>query len=95
MLQGALYAFPRIELPEGALKAAEKEGTAPDLFYCLELLHATGICAVPGSGFGQQEGTFHFRTTILPPEEDMPRVIDLFTEFHKSFLQKYDMQAKM
>lgn len=30
-----------------------------------------GIITVPGSGFGQQEGTLHLRTTILPPESDM------------------------
>ena len=34
--------------------------------YCLDLLEATGLCVVPGSGFGQLPGTHHFRTTILP-----------------------------
>lgn len=28
---------------------------------------------VPGSGFGQRDGTFHFRTTFLPSEEDIGR----------------------
>lgn len=36
-------------------------GLAPDMFFCLCLLEETGICVVPGSGFGQQEGTYHFR----------------------------------
>ncbi|EGD75245.1 alanine aminotransferase [Salpingoeca rosetta] len=94
-VEGALYAFPRVRLPEAAVKEAEKKDMGPDLFYCLELLHATGICAVPGSGFGQEEGTFHFRTTILPAEEQMPRVIDLFTSFHKDFLQRFGMPSKM
>eukprot|EP00043_Microstomoeca_roanoka_P029054 m.20681 g.20681 ORF g.20681 m.20681 type:complete len:482 (-) comp8941_c0_seq1:9-1454(-) len=94
-VEGALYAFPRIRLPEGAVKEAEQQGVAPDLFYCLELLRATGICAVPGSGFGQEPGTYHLRTTILPAEEQMPRVIDLFTSFHKDFLQRFGMPAKM
>lgn len=31
------------------------------MFFCLKLLEETGICVVPGSGFGQKEGTFHFR----------------------------------
>lgn len=34
---------------------------APDMFYCMKLLEDTGICVVPGSGFGQREGTYHFR----------------------------------
>lgn len=34
---------------------------APDMFYCLKLLEDTGICVVPGSGFGQRDGTYHFR----------------------------------
>lgn len=36
-------------------------GLAPDMFFCLQLLEETGICVVPGSGFGQREGTYHFR----------------------------------
>ena len=59
--QGALYLFPQISLPDKALKAAEDAGKAPDAFYCLELLKETGICVVPGSGFGQKDGTLHFR----------------------------------
>lgn len=31
------------------------------MFYCMKLLEETGICVVPGSGFGQREGTYHFR----------------------------------
>lgn len=37
---------------------------APDMFYCMKLLEETGICVVPGSGFGQREGTYHFRYSI-------------------------------
>lgn len=33
---------------------------------------------VPGSGFGQEEGTFHLRTTILPPEEKIGEFVQLF-----------------
>ena len=32
-----------------------------DTYYCLQLLRQTGVCVVPGSGFGQKEGTWHFR----------------------------------
>lgn len=94
-MQGALYAFPQIFLPEKAVQAAQAKGIEADLMYCLELLDRTGICAVPGSGFGQAEGTFHFRTTILPPEEEMQEVMHLFSEFHRDFMQRYAFQAKM
>lgn len=30
------------------MQAAKKAGKAPDTFYCLELLQATGILTVPG-----------------------------------------------
>ena len=48
------------------IEAAAGAGQAPDVFYAFNLLEATGICVIPGSGFGQYPGTFHFRTTILP-----------------------------
>lgn len=38
---------------------------APDMFYCMKLLEETGICVVPGSGFGQREGTYHFRYSLF------------------------------
>jgi len=88
-VEGALYAFPSITLPEKAVAEAKKQGKAPDAFYCLSLLDATGICVVPGSGFGQVEGSFHFRTTILPSEETMEKVMNAFKNFHQQFMQKY------
>ncbi|NXK43471.1 ALAT2 aminotransferase, partial [Piprites chloris] len=60
-VQGAMYSFPRIDLPPKAVAAAKAQNQAPDMFFCMRLLEETGICVVPGSGFGQREGTFHFR----------------------------------
>lgn len=68
-VEGAMYAFPTINLPPKAHEAAKAAGKAPDVFYCLKLLESTGISTVPGSGFGQAPGSFHLRTTILPREE--------------------------
>merc|ERR1711892_1192953 len=68
---------------------AESKGEVPDSYYCSLLLEQTGICVVPGSGFRQKEGTFHFRTTILPPTETMKTFATLFTAFHKSITAKY------
>merc|ERR1719500_1392133 len=68
-VQGAMYAFPKIHLPPRAVQAAKEAGMAADAFYAFGLLEATGICIIPGSGFGQREGTFHFRTTILAQKD--------------------------
>lgn len=56
VVAGAMYSFPQVKLPQAAIAAAKKAGKAPDVFYCLRLLEATGISTVPGSGFGQKEG---------------------------------------
>ena len=57
--------------------------------YCLELLDATGICVVPGSGFGQEDGTWHFRTTFLPQEDQIEAVTERLAGFHESFMDKW------
>jgi alanine transaminase len=88
-IEGALYAFPTITLSQKAIDAASTKGMAADAFYVSELLDATGIVLVPGSGFHQKEGTFHFRTTILPPEETLDVFFTLLKEFHSSFMAKY------
>ncbi|XP_067651693.1 alanine aminotransferase 2-like [Haliotis asinina] len=88
-VQGAMYAFPRITLPQKAIDAAKAKGQAPDAFYCFSLLEDTGICVVPGSGFGQLPGTFHFRTTILPPVAKLGEMMERFREFHNKFLSEY------
>mmetsp|Transcript_16073 Transcript_16073/g.22146 ORF Transcript_16073/g.22146 Transcript_16073/m.22146 type:complete len:485 (-) Transcript_16073:486-1940(-) len=88
-VEGALYAFPQITLPPAAIAAAKAAGKAPDVFYCLRLLEATGISTVPGSGFGQKEGTFHFRTTILPPESEFDSILGDFLTFHNAFMEEF------
>lgn len=75
VIAGAMYAFPCMALPPGRT----------DFEYAMALLEATGICVVPGSGFGQAEGTAHFRTTILPPTDKIRKVVDALGEFHRSF----------
>ncbi len=87
--EGAMYAFPTISLPPAAVRAAAAAGKAADVFYCLALLDETGVVVVPGSGFEQREGTFHFRCTILPPEADMDRVVGAMSRFHAGFLKRY------
>ncbi|MGA9118717.1 MAG: aminotransferase class I/II-fold pyridoxal phosphate-dependent enzyme [Bacteroidota bacterium] len=90
MPEGAMYGFVRFELPPPAvdrkvsmtpdeIREAEAER---DSAYCLALLEETGICVVPGSGFGQEPGTFHFRTTFLPPQEEIEELVSSLKTFH-------------
>jgi aspartate/methionine/tyrosine aminotransferase len=88
-IDGAMYAFPTIKIPAGAVQEAQKKNIAADAFYCLRLLEDAGICCVPGSGFGQKDGTFHLRTTILPPQNEIQQVVQRFREFHMSFAKKF------
>jgi alanine transaminase len=87
--EGAMYLFPRINLPERAMQEAEKLNMPLDAFYCLKLLERTGICTVPGSGFGQASGSYHFRTTFLPQESKIDKVVKLFADFHSDFMDSF------
>ncbi|KAG7664128.1 ALT1 [[Candida] subhashii] len=87
---GAMYLFPRLNFPEDKFhklfSRAHNSGLEIDDVYCIELLEHTGICCVPGNGFGQKPGTWHLRTTFLPPGEEW---IHKWTEFHEGFIKKY------
>jgi aspartate/methionine/tyrosine aminotransferase len=92
--QGAMYAFVKFELPhtENVNKMSPEEKHAyeskRDFDYCMELLEETGICVVPGSGFGQLPGTLHFRTTFLPPKDEIEELVVKIKDFHKRYSDK-------
>jgi len=88
-VQGAMYAFPKIDLPPKLVQAAIDAKQLPDVFYAFNLLEETGICVIPGSGFGQIPGTFHFRTTILPQEPMLVDMLERLKNFHIKFLSQY------
>jgi aspartate/methionine/tyrosine aminotransferase len=96
--QGAMYAFVRFELPpekgvDPARMSAEERyayEARRDSDYCLALLEATGICVVPGSGFGQQPGTLHFRTTFLPPRDEIEAMVAGLKEFHEHYVRELE-----
>ena len=88
-LSAAMYGFPRIVLPLRAVEAAKTAGKTADLFYCLEMLKKTGIITVPGSGFKQRDGEFHFRITILPPMDKFDAVMQRLKLFHQEFMNEY------
>mmetsp|Transcript_6085 Transcript_6085/g.13275 ORF Transcript_6085/g.13275 Transcript_6085/m.13275 type:complete len:315 (-) Transcript_6085:21-965(-) len=87
--EGAMYAFPRVELSPAASEDAAANDQTPDTMYALSLLEETGICVVPASGFGQKEGRVGFRTTFLPPEDELNEAIVEFKRHHELFSEKY------
>jgi aspartate/methionine/tyrosine aminotransferase len=92
--QGAMYAFVKFELPhtKDITKMTPEERLAydnkRDTDYCMALLEETGICVVPGSGFGQLPGTLHFRTTILPPRNEIEELVVRMKDFHENYVKK-------
>lgn len=85
--EGAMYLFPKIDIPPKAVEEAKRIGKPADVMYSLQLLDATGICAVAGSGFGQEAGTYHLRVTALcPGVEDYVGKIE---QFHNEFMAKW------
>eukprot|EP00168_Porphyra_purpurea_P018613 TRINITY_DN7020_c0_g1_i1.p1 TRINITY_DN7020_c0_g1~~TRINITY_DN7020_c0_g1_i1.p1 ORF type:complete len:342 (-),score=137.25 TRINITY_DN7020_c0_g1_i1:69-1094(-) len=92
--EGSMYLFPRVELPPAAIAAAADAGINPDGLYANELLDATGVCVVPGSGFGQAPGTFHIRTTFLPTEAAMDQMVTRMRDFHLGFMKKYGGEGR-
>jgi len=93
--RGAMYAFVRFELPgrddRDGMSAAQRTAAREDRdeAYCLALLEETGICVVPGSGFGQQPGTLHFRTTFLPPRDEIEQLVLKLKTFHEKYVREY------
>jgi len=67
----AFYAMPRLRLP----------GVVSDEAFVMSLLRETGVLFVHGSGFGQKEGTQHFRVVFLPQEEVLTAAFDRLEAF--------------
>lgn len=82
--EGAMYAFVKFNLPVAMLNRSID--IAVDETYCMALLEETGICVVPGSGFGQMPNTLHFRTTFLPPREQIVELVDRLKQFHHKYV---------
>ena len=100
---GAMYAFVRFTLPPE--KGADPNRMTPeercayeekrDSEYCLALLEETGICVVPGSGFGHLPGTLHFRTTFLPPVEEIEALVVKLKQFHERYVARLTQSAEV
>jgi alanine-synthesizing transaminase len=78
MPRAAFYAMPKVELPPGTT----------DEQYVLELLHATGVLCVHGSGFGMDPADGYFRMVFLASPAQLNEIWDLIVEFNKTFLAR-------
>ena len=88
-IEGALYAFPSIDLPENIINKARDLNMEPDYYYCLNLLEQTGLMTVPGSGFGQKDGTYHIRlTNLISPKEELVKMLDKIDAFNNVFFKQ-------
>ncbi len=67
--RGAFYAFPRVEIAES------------DEDFVKQLLMEKQILVVHGSGFGQAQGTRHFRIVFLPEEQTLSRAYEGIAAF--------------
>ena len=79
---GAFYAFPKVQLPPGI----------NDEKYVLDLLEETGVLVVYGSGFGQKDGTNHFRIVFLPDEQILAQAYQLIGEFTERFYRQHHFE---
>jgi alanine-synthesizing transaminase len=69
--RGAFYAFPRLDIP------------ATDEEFVKELLAEEQVLVVHGGGFGQAQGTRHFRVVYLPDEAVLTRALAKIAGFLK------------
>lgn len=58
--------------------------------YCMDMVNETGIMTVPGSGFGQKDGSYHYRiTNLVTPTADLREMTKSLREFNERFHKKY------
>jgi alanine-synthesizing transaminase len=74
----AFYAMPRVNLPKGVT----------DEQYVLELLRATGVLCVYGSGFGAAPEDGFFRLVFLAEPSVLSAIYDEIGEFTRAFLAR-------
>jgi len=81
-----MYGFPQIHFSDKFIREAKEQGKEPDFLYCMDMVNETGIMTVPGSGFGQEPGSYHFRiTNLVTPTERLVGTLDRLKAFNKRF----------
>ena len=77
--KGAFYLFPKLDV--------KKFGITDDKKFAWDLLHATNILLIPGSGFDWKEPD-HFRIVMLPEVEELKAAMMRMGEFLDGYHQK-------
>jgi alanine-synthesizing transaminase len=67
----AFYAMPKVNLPPGKT----------DSDFIIDLVHATGVLCVHGSGFGMDPAAGYFRMVTLAPPSQLEEIWDLIAAF--------------
>lgn len=75
----AFYAMPKVDLPAGVT----------DEDYVLELLRATGVLCVYGSGFGTAPSDGFFRIVFLADPGELEEIYDDIGAFTREFLARH------
>lgn len=75
--EGAFYAFPKLHMESS------------DEHFVKELIKATGVVVVHGSGFGQVPGTQHFRVVFLPPEDILEKAYKNIGKFFAKYVAEH------
>jgi alanine-synthesizing transaminase len=73
--KAAFYAMPKVRLPPGKT----------DADFIIELVHATGVLCVHGSGFGMDPADGYFRMVTLAPPAQLNEIWDAIEGFTRSF----------
>ncbi|MCF6271324.1 MAG: aminotransferase class I/II-fold pyridoxal phosphate-dependent enzyme [Melioribacteraceae bacterium] len=76
--EGAFYAFPKVDIKN------------EDSHFISELIKETGVVVVPGSGFGQQPGTRHFRVVFLPQDEVLEKAYKSIGSFYQKYKNEFE-----
>jgi alanine-synthesizing transaminase len=77
--RGAFYLFPKLDV--------KKFNITSDKVFARDLLHATNILMVPGSGFDWAEPD-HFRIVMLPKAEELADAMRRMGEWLDGYKQK-------
>ena len=72
---GAFYALPRLEFD------------VDDTEFVHRLIDETGVITLPGSRFGQQDGTHHFRVVFLAQNDTLKKAYERIADFTRNFLR--------
>ena len=87
--QGAMYIFPNVTLPDKFVEEAAKKGKPADFLWAKRMLEEAGVCVIPGSGFGQKPGTYHFRTTFLADKESLRDAVRRMKIVQEKIIKEY------